>query len=119
MTNLVFVQDGGRITGDADYNIQAKSFRGDAQGNGFDLSHIQRLQSPKAQLGGALSFDLHASGTTDAPQVNGKLALANATLNGHAAGDVNADLHTTGHTLFLNAMHWWPRRNSRQRARCR
>ena len=103
VTNLVFVQDGGRITGDADYNIQAKSFRGDAQGNGFDLSHIQRLQSPKAQLGGALSFDLHASGTTDAPQVNGKLALANATLNGQAAGDVNADLHTTGHTLFLNA----------------
>ena len=62
MTNLVFVQDGGRITGDADYNIQAKSFRGDAQGNGFDLSHIQRLQSREAQLGGALSFDLHAVG---------------------------------------------------------
>ena len=56
MTNLVFVQDGGRITGDADYNIQAKSFRGDAQGNGFDLSHIQRLQSPKAQLGGVAEF---------------------------------------------------------------
>ncbi|HEY1965235.1 MAG TPA: hypothetical protein VGG59_09905, partial [Acidobacteriaceae bacterium] len=103
LTNLVFVQDGGRITGDADYNIQAKSFHADAQGNGFDLSHIRRLQNPKAQLGGALTFDLHASGTTDAPQVNGKLALANATLNGQAAGDVNADLHTTGHTLFLNA----------------
>ena len=103
VTNLVFVHNGGRITGDADYNIQAKSFHGNAQGNGFDLSHIRRLQSPKAQLGGALTFDLHASGTTDAPQVNGKLALANATLNGQAAGDVNADLHTTGHTLFLNA----------------
>ena len=103
VTNLVFVQDGGRITGDADYNIEAKSFHGNAQGNGFDLSHLRRLQSPKAQLGGALTFDLHASGTTDAPQVNGKLALARATLNGQAAGDVNADLHTTGHTLFLNA----------------
>ena len=71
--------------------------------SGFDLSHIQRLQSPKAQLGGGLSFDLHASGTTTAPQMNGKLALAKMTLNGQAAGDVNADLHTTGHTLYLNA----------------
>jgi translocation and assembly module TamB len=103
VTNLVFVQDGGRITGDGDYNIQAKSFRGDAQGTGFDLSHIQRLQRGKTQIGGALSFDLHASGTTAAPQVNGKLALANLTLNGQAAGKVNANVQTTGHTLHLNA----------------
>ncbi|HEY2001088.1 MAG TPA: translocation/assembly module TamB domain-containing protein [Acidobacteriaceae bacterium] len=103
VTNLVFVQDGGRITGDGDYNIQAKSFRGDAQGTGFDLSHIRRLQSAKQQLGGALSFDLHASGSTTAPQVNGKLALANLTLNGQAAGSVNANVQTTGHTLHLNA----------------
>ena len=103
VTNLVFVQDGGRITGDADYNIQAKSFRADTQGSGFDLSHIQRLQNAKRQLGGALSFDLHASGTTAAPQLNGKLALANLTLNSNPAGNVDADVHTTGHTLFLNA----------------
>jgi translocation and assembly module TamB len=103
VTNLVFVQDGGSITGDADYNIQAKSFRADAQGKGFDLSHIQRLQSAKARLGGALSFDLHASGATAAPQVNGTLALVKMTLNGQAAGDVKADVHTSGHTLYLNA----------------
>jgi translocation and assembly module TamB len=103
VTNLVFVQDGGRITGDADYNIQAKSFRADAQGNSFDLSHIQRLQSAKMRPGGALSFDLHASGTTETPQVNGKVALARMTLNEQAAGDVNAEVHTTGRTLYLNA----------------
>ena len=103
VTNLVFVQDGGRITGDGDYNFQAKSFRGDAQGAGFDLSHIHRLQNAKHQLGGALTFDLHASGTTTEPQVNGKLALANLTLNGQAAGDVNANVKTSGHTLLLNA----------------
>jgi translocation and assembly module TamB len=102
-TNLVFVQDGGRMTGDANYNIAAKSFHGDAQGTGFDLSHIQRLQSARQQLGGALTFDLHATGTTDTPQVNGKVALANFTLNGQSAGDLNANLHTTGHTLFLDA----------------
>lgn len=103
VTNLVFVQDGGRVTGDADYNIQAKSFRGEMRGGGFDLSHIQRLQNAKWQLGGALTFDLHASGTTDAPQVNGTMALANLALNGQKAGNLNADVHTTGHTLFLNA----------------
>jgi translocation and assembly module TamB len=103
VTNLVFVQDGGRITGDASYNIQAKSIRGDVEGKGFELAHIRRLQSGKMPVGGALSFDLHASGATDAPQVDGKLALAKLTLNGQGAGDVNADVHTTGHTLFLNA----------------
>ena len=102
-TNLVFVQDGGRITGDGDYNIQAKSFRADAQGAGFDLSHIQRLQNAKRQLGGALTFDLHASGTAAVPQMNGNLALKSLTVNGNPAGDVNADVHTTGHTLLLNA----------------
>jgi translocation and assembly module TamB len=103
VTNLVFVQDGGHITGDADYNIQTKSLRGDVLGKDFELAHIQRLQSGRDQFGGALTFDLHASGTTDAPQLNGKLALANLTLNGQTAGDVNANLHTTGHTLFLDA----------------
>jgi translocation and assembly module TamB len=103
VTNLVLVQDGGRITGDGDYNIQAKSFRGDAQGTGFDLSHIQRLQQGKTRLGGALSFDLHASGTAAAPQVNGKLALGNLTLNGQAAGNMNANVQTAGHTLHMNA----------------
>jgi translocation and assembly module TamB len=102
-TNLLFVQDGGRITGDANYNIQAKTFRGDAQGAGFDLTHIKRLQTGKEKLGGMLTFDLHASGTTAAPQVNGKLALAKLTLNGQQAGDVNANVQTTGHTLNLNA----------------
>ena len=118
VTNLVFVQDGGRITGDADYNIQAKSFRGDAQGSGFDLSHIQRLQNAKKQLGGALTFDLHASGTTAAPQVNGKLALANLTLNGNPAGNVNADVHTTGHTLLLNANAGLAQAQFQATARC-
>ena len=102
VTNLVFVQDGGSITGDADYNIQAKSFRGDMQGKGFELAHIQRLQG-KEQLGGALTFDLHAKGTITAPQLNGKVALANLTLNGQAAGNVDANLHTTGQTLFVDA----------------
>jgi translocation and assembly module TamB len=103
VTNLVFVQDGGRIMGDADYNVQAKTFRGEMRGSGFDLSHIQRLQKTKWQMGGALTFDLHAAGTTTAPQVNGTLALANLTLNGQQAGNLNADVHTTGHTLRLNA----------------
>ncbi len=103
VTNLVFAQNGGRLTGDADYNIQAKSFRANAQGTGFELAHIQQLQKSKTAVGGALTFDLHANGTADAPQVNGKLALANLTLNGQAAGDLAANVHTTGHTLYLDA----------------
>ena len=103
VTDLVFAQNGGHLTGDANYNIQAKSFRANAVGTGFELAHIQQLQKGKMPVGGALTFDLHANGTADAPQVNGKLALANLTLNNQAAGGLNATLHTTGHTLFLES----------------
>lgn len=103
VTNLVFTHDAGHITGDADYNLQAKSFRGEVQGKEIELVHIQRLQTAKDQWGGALSFDLHASGTTAAPLLNGTLALAHFTLNGQSAGNVDANLHTTGHTLFVDA----------------
>jgi len=103
VTNLVFTDDAGHITGDADYNLQAKSFRGEVQGKEIELAHIQRLQTAKDQWGGALSFDLHASGTTAAPVLNGTLALAHFTLNGQSAGNADANLHTTGHTLFVDA----------------
>ena len=82
MTNLVFVQDGGHITGDADYNIQAKSLPRRCAGQGLRSLAYPATAVAKKQLGGALTFDLHASGTTAAPQVNGKLALKNLTLNG-------------------------------------
>lgn len=101
-TNLVFLQDGGRLTGDAKYDFQAKQIHADLQGSRFDLGSIHRLQMAKAKLGGALSFDLHATGSTSAPQINGKIALAQLTFNGQPAGDIQAAVHTSGHTLFLN-----------------
>ncbi len=103
VTNLIFTHDAGHITGDADYNIAAKSFRGEVQGKEIELVHIQRMQTTRDQWGGALSFDLHASGTTAAPLLNGTLALAHLTLNGQSAGNVDANLHTAGHTLFVDA----------------
>ncbi len=101
ITNLALLQNGGRLTGDADYNLDAKSFHANVQGNGFELAHIQKLQGSN-KVGGALKFDLHAAGTAEAPQVNGTLSLAHLTLNEQNAGDVNAEVHTTGHTVFLN-----------------
>jgi translocation and assembly module TamB len=103
VTNLVFTHEAGHMTGDADYNLQTKSFRGEVQGKEIELVHIQRLQTARDQWGGALSFDLHASGTPTAPLVNGTLALEHFTLNGQSAGNMDANLHTTGHTLFVDA----------------
>ena len=101
LNNLVLAQDGGRLTGDADYNLQAKSFKANMQGTGFELAHFQQLQKGKQKVGGALSFDLHATGTADAPQVNGKLALADLTMNGQPAGGVTANVRTEKQTVLL------------------
>ncbi len=55
-THLVFLQNGGKVTGDGGYDISAESFHFKAQGTGFDLAHIQRLKNPKYPIGGLARF---------------------------------------------------------------
>ena len=82
VANLVLAQDGGRLTGDAAYNLDTKGFRANVKGTGFELAHFQQLQKGKISLAGGVTFDMHATGTADAPQLNGNLALTNLVLGG-------------------------------------
>lgn len=103
VSNFILAQNGGRLTGDGGYNLSAKSFHANVTGSGFELAHLQQLQRGKISIAGGLAFDLHATGTAKAPQVNGHLQLTNLVLGGQQAGGVQAEIHTTGNTLFLNA----------------
>ncbi len=73
--NLVFLEDGGKVTGDGGYNLKTDVFHFDALGAGFDLAHIQRLQNGKYPVAGDLVFEAHGSGTIQSPSLQANLHL--------------------------------------------
>jgi translocation and assembly module TamB len=101
--NLVFLEDGGRVTGSGGYDLNAKTFHFDARGVGFDLAHIHRLQSSKYTVAGMLAFEAHGSGTVQVPSLQANLHLTGLNLDGAAKGFVDAEAHTQGRTLLVNA----------------
>ncbi len=83
-SNLVFLENGGRVTGDGGFSLASKQFHFKAQGSGFDLAHLKTLNTAPYAVGGQLSFDAQGAGTADAPAVNAtahlvNLSIANAT----------------------------------------
>ncbi|MFZ0662131.1 MAG: translocation/assembly module TamB domain-containing protein [Acidobacteriaceae bacterium] len=101
--HLVFVEDGGSITGGGGYDLKAKAFHFDARGTGFDLAKIHRLQSGKYTVAGMLAFEAHGSGTIQKPDLQANLHLTRLNLDGVAKGFVNAEAHTQGRTLLVDA----------------
>ncbi|HEX5235145.1 MAG TPA: translocation/assembly module TamB domain-containing protein [Silvibacterium sp.] len=101
-SNLVFLEDGGKVTGSGGYNLNSQSFNFTAQGSGFDFAHIKRLQSAKYTLGGALAFEAHGSGTLKSPSLQANLHLTRLNIDNAAGGFVNAELHTRGQILLMN-----------------
>jgi translocation and assembly module TamB len=100
--HLVFLQDGGRLTGNGGYNLSSNSFRFTAQGHGFDLTHVQRLKNAKYPVSGILAFEAHGSGTPKSPALEANLHLTGINLAHAATGFIDADAHTQGPTLLLN-----------------
>lgn len=100
--NLLFLEDGGRVTGSGGYNLATRAFQFDARGSGFELAQIHRLQSGKHALAGALAFQAHGNGTVEAPNLQATLHLAGLNLDGVARGYLDAEAHTQGQVLLLN-----------------
>jgi translocation and assembly module TamB len=100
--NLVFLEDGGRVTGSGGLNLQSQAFHFEAQGTGFDLAHIRRLQNGKYPLEGMLAFEAHGSGTVKAPTLEANLHLTRFNFDNAAGGFIDAEAHTQGRTLLMN-----------------
>jgi len=101
--NILFQQNGGRITGDSNYNFATEAFIFNLTGSKFDLAHISRLQNGKMSLGGQAEFSATGSGTIAQPMVNARFSITGLTLNGEEAGDVLATAVTHGSNLHLEA----------------
>lgn len=101
-TNLVFLQNGGRVTGNGGFNLTTNTFHFTAQGSGFDLTHIKRLQNSKYPVEGLLTFEAHGSGTVKSPSFEANLHLARFNFDNAAPGFVDAEVHTQGRILLMN-----------------
>lgn len=102
-TNLVLLQDGGQVRGDGGYNLASKQFHFDAQGGGFDLTHFHRLENARYPVAGKLAFKAQGSGTIKAPVLHASLHLTQFSIANQARGYVDAEAHTQGNQLLLNA----------------
>lgn len=100
--NLVFFEDGGRVTGDGGYNLKTDALHFNAHGTGFDLAHIQRLRNSKYPVQGELAFEAHGGGTIQAPTIQGNLHLTQFNFDDVAPGFIDADVRTQGRTLIMN-----------------
>lgn len=101
--NAVLQQDGGRVTGNGSFNRNSRQFQLSVHGGGFNLAHIDRLQTGKITVGGLAQFDASGSGTLDRPDVTARFSVTNLVLSGEAEGDLTATAITHGPDLHLEA----------------
>ena len=102
-TNLVFVEDGGLVTGSCGYNLSTEAYHFTAQGEGFELARIQRLRSSKYSLAGNLAFEAQGSGTLHSPNVQVNVHLMKVNLDNAVNGSIEAEAHTQGRALMVEA----------------
>ncbi|HUQ49285.1 MAG TPA: translocation/assembly module TamB domain-containing protein [Terriglobales bacterium] len=103
LQNLRLAQNGGRLTGNASYNLTSKAFRFDAKGDNINLAHVENLKAYKVTLGGISSFEADGSGTVEAPVINAKLRVRDLTVNNELAGDLDAEAVTRGREMQIKA----------------
>lgn len=103
-SDIVLSQDGGRITGSAEYNLQSTDFRFGLSGNNFHLAQIAQLQAKGVRTEGTLSFVARGSGTQSAPVIDANLTLAGLAINGQHLGDLKGTAKTTGGIMRIDAL---------------
>ena len=103
VSHLVFLKDGGQLTGDGGYNLANKNFHLNAKGTGFELAHLQRLKASPYSLSGTLAFDAQGSGTIESPSLKADLHLSGLNFDNKATGVLDMAAHTQGHTLLMTA----------------
>ena len=106
-SNLIFLEDGGKVTGEGGYNLAAKQFHFKAQGAGFDLAHFKQIKTLPLTVVGQVNFQAEGSGTATAQTIEASAHLVNLSISNPAGGpasngaiDLNA--HTQAGNLLLD-----------------
>ncbi len=89
------------MTGRASYTPATHVYRLDIAGNNFNLTSIRTLRYDRLPLEGRADFTLKASGTPDAPVINGDVQIRNLTVNHEPFGDLDLHASTQDNELHL------------------
>ena len=89
------------MTGRASYTPATRACRLDIAGDNLDLTSIRTLQYDRLPLEGRGDFTLKASGTPEAPVINGDLHIRNLTVNHEPFGDLDFHASTQENELRL------------------
>ncbi len=102
-TQLAIRAQGVQVDGNGGYNLASKHLQAHLQGNQIRLANLKSVQDSKTPLDGVLAFSADANGTAEEPGLVAHLALTNATYQGSAVGQLQADVHSTGDIVYLTA----------------
>jgi translocation and assembly module TamB len=103
LRNIFLQQDGGNVSGTANYNSGSRGFAFNLTGSNFDLAHVTKIQTKQLPIGGHAEFTASGSGTLAEPTLNARLAVVGFTLGGESVGDFLATAVTHGTDLHLQA----------------
>jgi translocation and assembly module TamB len=103
LAKLTFLQDGGTVIGNGNYNLKTQSFLGNLDGTNFELAHFPQPRDARLSMGGAIKFDVHASGTIESLSVLAGIHMSNLMLAGQPAGALEVVAHTQGSIVYFTA----------------
>ncbi|HEY1657529.1 MAG TPA: translocation/assembly module TamB domain-containing protein [Candidatus Sulfotelmatobacter sp.] len=89
--DLHLLYDDAVLTGRASYLPATRAYRLEVAGNNLDITSIRTLRYDRLPLEGRADFAVKASGTPNAPVMNGDIHIRNLTVNHEPFGDL--DLH--------------------------
>ncbi len=102
-SSIVLRLHGMEITGNGGYNLASERIHAHLEGDNLRLSKFKLVQQQKVNADGVLSLRVDANGTVKEPGLRADLKLADATYNGQALGQLTAEAHSQGSTVFYTA----------------
>lgn len=103
LNDLVYQQDGGKMTGSASYNLTDQQYSLKAQGTGFRLDRIHRLQSAQYPVEGLLRFEAIGQGTLNNPQMQAQLHVTGLRFAHQENGTIEGTATILRHLLKIDA----------------
>jgi len=94
---------GMTVTGNGGYDLDSKHLHGHLEGSNLLLSKFTTVQKANLNGDGTLSLVADANGTVTEPNLKAHVGLTNVTVEGKPVGEVAADLHSAGSTVFYTA----------------
>ena len=93
---------GAAVHGAASYSWATHAISADLSGTDFALKRIPQLQDARVVIDGRMNFKAHVTGTTEEPDVEAAVHLADLTLDGQPIGAFDLETKTRGTEMTVS-----------------